>query len=181
VLAAALLLCTLSAYVSEYIGLHAVFGAFLIGTAMPRGVFARRLRELLEPFTLVFLLPVFFTYSGLNTRVTLVDTPELLWVGAAILAASIFAKFVACWLGALASGQPNGRAMGLGALMNARGLTELIILNIGLQAGIIGPALFSIMVVMAIVTTLMASPLFELVYGRQARRAGEIPPLQRHS
>jgi Kef-type K+ transport system membrane component KefB len=177
VLATALLLCTLSAWVSELIGLHAVFGAFLIGTAMPRGVFAKRLRELLEPFTLVFLLPVFFTYSGLNTRLSLVNTAELLWIAAAILAASIFAKFVACWLAALATGQPNRRAMGIGALMNARGLTELIIVNIGLQAGIIAPALFSILVLMAIVTTLMASPLFEIVYGRNARAKGEIPPL----
>ncbi len=180
VLAAALLLCTLSAWLSEFIGLHAVFGAFLIGTAMPRGVFARRLRELLEPFTLVFLLPVFFAYSGLNTQLTLMNTPELLWVALAILAASIFAKFVACWLAALAMGQQNRRAMGVGALMNARGLTELIIVNIGLQAGIIGPALFSMLVLMAIVTTLMASPLFELVYGRRARARGEIPPLDGH-
>jgi Kef-type K+ transport system membrane component KefB len=78
VLAVSLMLCTLSAYVSDIIGLHAVFGAFLIGTAMPRGVFAQRIRALLEPFTLVFLLPVFFTYSGLNTQLTMVNTPQLL-------------------------------------------------------------------------------------------------------
>ncbi len=177
VLAAALMLCTLSAYVSDAIGLHAVFGAFLIGTAMPRGVFAQRMRQLLEPFTLVFLLPVFFTYSGLNTRLSMVNTPQLLLIAAAILAASIFAKFVACWAAALAAGQGNARALALGALMNARGLTELIIINIGLQAGIIGPPLFSMLVLMAIVTTLMASPLFELVYGRAARARGEIAPL----
>lgn len=174
VLAAALMLCTLSAWVSDVIGLHAVFGAFLIGTAMPRGVFADRLRQLLEPFTLVFLLPVFFAFSGLNTSLTMVNTPELAWIAAGILAASIFAKFVACWGAALATGQDNARALGIGALMNARGLTELIIANIGLQAGIIGPALFSMLVLMAIVTTLMASPLFELVYGKGARARGEI-------
>jgi len=177
VLAVSLMLCTLSAYVSDVIGLHAVFGAFLIGTAMPRGVFAQRIRALLEPFTLVFLLPVFFTYSGLNTRLALVNTPQLLLIAGAILAASIFAKFIACWLAALAAGQGNARALALGALMNARGLTELIIVNIGLQAGIIGPALFSMLVLMAIVTTLMASPLFELVYGRAARARGEIGAL----
>jgi len=177
VLAAALMLCTLSAWVSDAIGLHAVFGAFLIGTAMPRGVFAQRLRPLLEPITLVFLLPVFFTYSGLNTRLMLVNTPPLLLVAAGILLASIFAKFIACWCAALAAGQGNPRALGLGALMNARGLTELIIVNIGLTAGVIGPALFSMLVLMAIVTTLMASPLFELVYGRAARQRGEIPAL----
>lgn len=178
VLAAALMLCTLSAYVSDAIGLHAVFGAFLIGTAMPRGVFAQRMRQLLEPFTLVFLLPVFFTYSGLNTRLSMVNTPQLLLIAAAILAASIFAKFVACWAAALAAGQGNARALALGALMNARGLTELIIINIGLQAGVIGPALFSMLVLMAIVTTLMASPVFEVVYGREARKSGELGALE---
>jgi Kef-type K+ transport system membrane component KefB len=177
VLAAALMACTLSAWISDAIGLHAVFGAFLIGTAMPRGVFAERLHKLLEPFTLVFLLPVFFTFSGLNTRLTMVNTPLLAWIAAGILVASIFSKFVACWGAARAAGQDNSRALGIGALMNARGLTELIIINIGLQAGIIGPALFSILVLMAIVTTLMASPLFELVYGRNARARGELPPL----
>jgi len=177
VLAAALMACTLAAYVSDAIGLHAVFGAFLIGTAMPRGVFAERLRQLLEPFTLVFLLPVFFTFSGLNTRLTMVNTPELAWIAAGILVASIIAKFLACYVAARATGQENARALGIGALMNARGLTELIIINIGLQAGIIGPALFSILVLMAIVTTLMASPLFEWVYGRGARARGELPPV----
>jgi Kef-type K+ transport system membrane component KefB len=165
ILATALMLCTLSAYLSELVGLHAVFGAFLIGTAMPRGVFAERLRKLLEPFTLVFLLPVFFTYSGLHTQLAMVNTPWLMVVALGILAASIFAKFVACWLAALLSGQDNRSALGIGALMNARGLTELIIVNIGLQAGIIGPALFSMLVLMAIVTTLMASPLFDWVHG----------------
>jgi len=154
-----------------------VFGAFLIGAAMPRGVYAQLVRQLLEPFTLVFLLPVFFTYSGLNTQLSMVNTPQLLLVTALILVASIFAKFIACWLAALAAGQGNRNALALGALMNARGLTELIIVNIGLSAGIIGPSLFSMLVLMAIVTTLMASPLFEWVYGRAARDRGELAPL----
>jgi Kef-type K+ transport system membrane component KefB len=178
VLAAALMLFTLSAWVADFIGLHAVFGGFLIGTAMPRGVFADRLKQLLEPFTLVFLLPVFFTYSGLNTQLTMVNSLPLLWIALAILAASIFAKFVACWAAARLSGLDHRSALGIGALMNARGLTELIILNIGLSAGIIGSALFSMMVLMAIVTTLMASPLFEWVYGHSARARGELPPLK---
>jgi len=178
VLAAALMLFTLSAWFADFIGLHAVFGGFLIGTAMPRGVFATRLRQLLEPFTLVFLLPVFFTFSGLNTQLTMVNTAPLLLIALGILAASIFAKFVACWAAARVTGLDNRSALGIGALMNARGLTELIILNIGLTAGIIGSALFSMMVLMAIVTTLMASPLFEWVYGRSARARGELPRLK---
>jgi len=178
VLAAALILFTVSAWFADFIGLHAVFGGFLIGTAMPRGVFAERLKQLLEPFTLVFLLPVFFTYSGLNTQLTMVNTTSLLQIALGVLAASIFAKLVACWAAARVTGLDNRSALGIGALMNARGLTELIILNIGLSAGIIGPALFSMMVLMAIVTTLMASPLFEAVYGRDARRRGVLPPLK---
>ena len=91
-------------------------------------------------------------------------------IALAILAVSIFAKFGACWAAARLSGQDNRTALGIGALMNSRGLMELIIINIGLQAGVIGPALFSMLVLMAIVTTLMASPLFEAGL-RPARRA----------
>jgi len=177
-LAAALVLFAFSAWTADVIGLHAVFGGFLIGTAMPRGVFAERIKQRLEPFTLAFLLPLFFAYSGLNTQLTIVNTPGLFAIALGVLAASIFSKFIACWAAARLSGQENRSALGIGALMNARGLTELIILNIGLSAGIIGPALFSMMVFMAIVTTLMASPLFEAVYGRAARARGELPPLK---
>ena len=113
---------------------------------------------------------MFFTYSGLNTQLTLVADPSLLSIALAVLAVSVLAKFGACWAAARLSGQDNRTALGIGALMNSRGLMELIIINIGLQAGVIGPALFSMLVLMAIVTTLMASPLFEVVYGRQARK-----------
>ena len=114
VLAVSLMLCTLSAYLSDVIGLHAVFGAFLIGTAMPRGVYAQRVRQLLEPFTLVFLLPVFFTYSGLNTQLTLVNSPQLLTIAALILAA-VDLREVHRLLGGGAggrAGQPHGPGAG---------------------------------------------------------------------
>lgn len=173
-----LMLFMLSAFIADGIGLHAVFGGFLLGTVMPRGVFAERTKALLEPFTVVLLLPMFFTYSGLNTQLTMVNSPELLMIAAAVLAASIVAKFGACWAAARLSGQDNRTALGIGALMNSRGLMELIIINIGLQAGVIGPALFSMLVLMAIVTTLMASPLFEWVYGREARASGELQALE---
>jgi Kef-type K+ transport system membrane component KefB len=174
----ALMLFMLSAYVADAIGLHAVFGGFLLGTVMPRGALADNLRKLLEPFTVVLLLPMFFTYSGLNTQLSMVNNVALLLIAAVILVASILAKFGACWAAARLSGQDNRTALGIGALMNARGLMELIIINIGLQAGVIGPALFSILVLMAIATTLMASPLFEYVYGREARARGELGSLQ---
>jgi Kef-type K+ transport system membrane component KefB len=168
----------LSAYTADAIGLHAVFGGFLLGCVMPRGVLADNVRQQLEPFTVIVLLPMFFTYSGLNTQLTLVADPYLLMVALAVLAMSVFAKFGACWAAARLSGQDNRTALGIGALMNSRGLTELIMINIGLQAGVIGSALFSMLVLMAIVTTLMASPVFEWVYGREARKSGELAALE---
>ena len=122
--------------------------------------------------------PMFFTYSGLNTRLDMVNSVSLIGLALLILVASIFAKFFACWAAARISGEDNRTALGIGALMNARGLMELIIINIGLQKGIIGPTLFSIMVLMAIVTTMMAGPLFELVYGKKARASGELDELE---
>jgi Kef-type K+ transport system membrane component KefB len=174
-----LALFMLSAYTADAIGLHAVFGGFLLGCVMPRGVLADTVRKQLEPFTVIVLLPMFFTYSGLNTQLTLVADPSLLAIALAVLACSVFAKFGACWAAARLTGQDNRTALGVGVLMNARGLMELIIINIGLQAGVIGPALFSMLVLMAMVTTLMASPIFELVYGKQARASGELGALSR--
>lgn len=168
-LAVAMMLFMAAAWAMDAIGIHAVFGGFMLGVAMPRGAFAEQLRKTLEPVTVVVLLPCFFTYSGLNTQLSLVDDGNLLGIAAAILAGSILAKGGACYLAARATGHSHREAAGIGSLMNARGLMELIIINIGLQRGIIEPALFSIMVVMAIVTTLMASPLFEFFYGRHAR------------
>jgi Kef-type K+ transport system membrane component KefB len=178
VFAIVLTLFMLAAYTADAIGLHAVFGGFLLGCVMPRGVLADSVRKQLESFTVVVLLPMFFTYSGLNTQLTLVADPSQLLVAVAVLAMSVFAKFGACWAAARLSGQDNRTALGIGALMNSRGLMELIIINIGLQAGVIGPGLFSMLVLMAIVTTLMASPLFEIVYGRKAREAGELEALE---
>jgi Kef-type K+ transport system membrane component KefB len=169
-----LMLLMLAAWAMDAAGIHAVFGGFLLGAAMPRGFLAQELRRQLEPLAVVFLLPMFFTFSGLNTRLDMVNSTGLLLIAAVVLVASIAAKGVACWAAARLAGEDNRTAMAVGTLMNARGVMELIILNIGLQKGIIQPALFSIMVLMAIVTTLMASPLFEWVYGKKARAAGEL-------
>lgn len=171
-LALVLILYLLSAWSMDAAGIHAVFGGFLLGAAMPRGALAQGIRDKLEPVTVVLLLPFFFTYSGLHTELTLLADPALLAVALAVLAVSVLAKGGASYAAARLSGQDHASAMGIGSLMNARGLMELIVINIGLQRGIIGPALFSMLVLMAIVTTLMASPLFELVYGRDARRKG---------
>lgn len=173
-LSTCLMLLMLSAWATDAAGIHAVFGGFLLGVAMPRGLLTRELQRDLEPFTVVFLLPMFFTYSGLNTRLDMVNSLPLLGVALVVLAASCLGKFGACWAAARLTGSDNRLALAVGALMNARGMMELILLNIGLQKGIIQPPLFSILVLMAVVTTLMASPVFELVYGRHARAEGKL-------
>jgi Kef-type K+ transport system membrane component KefB len=174
VLGITLALFCLSCFLMDAIGIHAIFGGFILGAVMPRGLFATELKKKVEPLAVILLLPMFFTYSGLNTRMDMVNSVDLLVIALAILAASIVAKFGACYVAARIAGEDNRTALGIGALMNSRGLMELIIINIGLQKGIIGPTLFSMLVLMAIVTTMMASPLFEAVYGRKARASGEL-------
>jgi Kef-type K+ transport system membrane component KefB len=179
-LAVVMMLFGLSAWAMDAAGLHSVFGGFLLGVAMPRGLLTREIRRSVEPVTIAMLVPMFFAFSGLNTQLTMVNSLNLTAIAAVILVGSIAAKGLACWAAARATGQDNATAMAVGTLMNARGLMELIIINIGLQKGIIGPALFSMLVVMAIVTTLMASPLFELVYGKRARASGQLGQLNEH-
>lgn len=170
-LAIVMALFCLSAWLMDAIGIHAVFGGFLLGACMPRGALTEKLRETLTPVTVVFLLPMFFTFSGLKTHLGMVFTPELALATVAILLASFAGKGIACWAAARATGESNQDAMAIGSLMNARGLMELILINIGLQAGVIRDGLFSILVLMAIVTTLMATPLFNLVMRRREARA----------
>jgi Kef-type K+ transport system membrane component KefB len=177
VLGVVLILFMLSAWAMDAVGIHAVFGGFILGVAMPRGLLTEEIKRQLEPFAVLVLLPMFFTFSGLNTQLTMVDNIGLAAVTLVILAGSVLAKGGACWAAARLTGQDNATALGIGALMNARGLMELIIINIGLQRGVIGPALFSILVLMAIITTLMASPLFEWLYGDKARERGELGAL----
>ena len=173
-----LVLVMMGSWLTDRIGIYSVFGAFVLGTAMPRGVFASELQRLLAPLTAGLLLPIFFVYSGLNTKVGLISTWYLAGVAALVLLAACVGKGVACWLAARLNGEPPRQAMAIGALMNTRGLMELIALNIGYERGIITQTLFSIMVLMALATTLMATPLFELAYGRRGRRAGTVGPVQ---
>ncbi|GAB1539878.1 cation:proton antiporter [Scytonema sp. NUACC21] len=152
-----------SSWVTDAVGIYAVFGAFILGTAMPRGEFAEQLRDRTEFLTTSLLLPIFFVFSGLNTQIGLVNTPILWSITALIVAIAIIGKGIACMLAAKFAGENWRQSATIGALMNARGLMELIILNIGLEQGIITPTLFTIMVIMAIVTTLMTSPLVALL------------------
>jgi Kef-type K+ transport system membrane component KefB len=159
-------LLALGAWFTEGIGLHGVFGAFIMGVAMPRGLVTTTLIERVQPLTVALLLPLFFTYSGLNTQMGLLDSGYLWMMAGLVLVVAIGGKGVACWFAARATGVSNREALGIGTLMNVRGLMELIIINIGLQRGIITPALFATLVIMAVVTTLMASPIFDLLVGR---------------
>jgi Kef-type K+ transport system membrane component KefB len=171
-----LLLLFLAAYATDRVGIYAVFGAFVLGIAMPRGEYVQRIQPQIEPLTRNLLLPLFFVYSGLNTHLGLVGAAGLWGVALLVLLAACLGKGGACYLAARLSGEPRREAVAIGALMNARGLMELIILNIGLERGLVTPVLFSVMVLMAVVTTLMATPLFNLVYSEQdtaaARAAG---------
>ena len=161
-----LLVVVAAAAVTDGLGLHAVGGACVAGLVMPRGRLAVDVRRQMENLTTTLLLPLFFVYSGLNTSILLVNTPWLWMVTALIVGCAVAGKAGACSLAARAAGEAWREALAIGSLMNARGLMELIILNIGLQAGVITPTLFTIMVLMAVLTTLMASPLFRLVSGR---------------
>lgn len=151
-----LMLCS---WFTDFIGIYAVFGAFILGTVMPRGVFAQQVHAQTEVLTTSLFLPIFFVFSGLNTQIGLVNTPQLWLITALIVMIAVLGKGIACMLAARAAGENWRDAATIGSLMNARGLMELIILNIGLEQKVITPTLFTIMVIMAIVTTLMTSPL----------------------
>jgi Kef-type K+ transport system membrane component KefB len=156
------------AWFTDRIDLHAVFGAFIVGAAIPRGVMHRDIIARIQPLTVGLLLPLFFTYSGLNTKIGLLNSVYLWGMCGVVLVASILGKGVACWAAARATGLSHRESLGIGALMNARGLMELIIINIGLQRGVISEELFAILVIMAVITTLMASPIFDLMRLNQA-------------
>jgi len=164
-------LMAVGAWLTDAIGLHAVFGAFVIGVAMPRGVVADSLIVHIQPLTSTLLLPLFFAYSGLNTQMGLLDSGYLWGMALAVMAAATLGKGAACWAAARLSGLNNRDSLGVGTLMNVRGLMELIIINIGLQRGIISLELFAILVIMAMATTFMASPLFEWLMRRESSAA----------
>jgi Kef-type K+ transport system membrane component KefB len=156
-----------SALITESLGVHAVFGAFLIGALMPKDrEFVRTLTERLEGVTLL-LLPLFFAATGLRTSIALVSGAEMWFYCALTVAVAIIGKFGGAMFAARASGAGWRESGAIGVLMNTRGLMELIVLNIGLDIGVISPALFTILVLMALVTTFMAGPLIELIYPKR--------------
>jgi K+:H+ antiporter len=142
------------------IGIHALFGAFLLGVVTPHdSVIAQDLRRKLEDFVVVIALPVFFAFSGLRTRIGLQGDPAQ-WLDLLIIVAvASVGKIGGCLLAAWSQGVPRREAWGLGILMNTRGLMELIVLNVGLDLKVLSPHLFSLLVLMAVITTVATTPL----------------------
>jgi Kef-type K+ transport system membrane component KefB len=154
----------LSALVTEWIGVHAIFGAFLFGAMIPHdGSLARALIQKLQDAVTILLLPAFFAFTGMRTQIGLVSgLSQWLLCGLIILVATA-GKFGGTLAAARLTGMGWRQAASLGILMNTRGLMELIVLNIGLDLGVISPALFTMMVLMALVTTIATTPALELV------------------
>lgn len=149
----------LAALATESIGIHLLFGSFLAGAIMPKNAgFVRYVHDRLESLTLI-LLPLFFTFTGLRTSITLVHGVEMWIYCLCIIAVAVIGKMGGSMIAARAAGLPWRDSAGIGVLMNTRGLMELVILNIGLDLHVITPALFTMMVIMALVTTLMTVPL----------------------
>lgn len=159
----------LSALATDRIGIHAIFGAFLFGAIMPQhSELITELTNKLEDFALIFLLPLFFAFSGLRTEIGQLGTDTTLWLYcAAIVGAAIVGKWGGSALAARMVGLSWRESLGLGILMNCRGLTELVILNIGLDLGVIPPTLFAMLVIMALVTTFMTTPILAAIYPRE--------------
>ena len=153
-----------SALFTQIIGIHALFGAFLAGVVMPaREDFRRFLRERLESFSSVFLLPLFFAFTGLRTQVGLLEDGKGWLLCALIVAAAIAGKLGGSSLAARAAGIPWRESLAIGTMMNARGLVELIALNIGYEMGVLSPRMFTMMVLMALITTCMTGPLLSVL------------------
>jgi Kef-type K+ transport system membrane component KefB len=157
-----ILLALAFALTTEWLGVHALFGAFLAGAIVPREAGrAAAIADRLEDVVGTVLLPVFFAFTGLRTEIGLVTTAGLWGVFAVILAAAIFGKLGGSAAAARWTGMPWPDALAIGLLMNTRGLMELVILNVGLEIGVISPALFAMMVLMALATTVMTAPLLD--------------------
>ena len=153
-----------SSYITEVIGIHALFGAFLAGVIMPTNVnFRHVFQEKVEDLSQVLLLPLFFVYTGLRTQIGLLNDVHLWLVFAAIVGVATIGKFGGSALAARWVGQSWKNSLTIGALMNTRGLMELIVLNIGYDLGVLTPQVFAMMVLMALVTTFMTGPAIDTI------------------
>jgi Kef-type K+ transport system membrane component KefB/nucleotide-binding universal stress UspA family protein len=171
ILGLVVLLMLASAWTTEWLGIHALFGAFFMGAMMPRNkYFLSSIIDKLNDVTVVLLLPIFFALTGLNTSIGLIHGSEMWMFFGLILAAAVIGKLGGSSIAARISALHWRESLGLGILMNTRGLMELIILSIGLELGVISHAVFTMMVMMALVTTFMTTPFFDWAYPRRLVR-----------
>ncbi len=173
-LAGILLLMLASAWVTEWLGIHALFGAFCFGAVMPKErSFMHTLGGKIEHVTVVFLLPIFFANAGLRTSIGLVSGLEMWSYFGLVMLVAVAGKFGGSTIAARMTGLPWREASALGILMNTRGLMELVILTIGLDLGVISPALFAMMIMMALLTTFMTTPILQWIYPLDLLRESE--------
>jgi Kef-type K+ transport system membrane component KefB len=154
----------ISSYATEVIGIHALFGAFMAGAIMPENIKFRNIFiEKVEDVALVLLLPLFFVFTGLRTEIGLLNDPYLWKVTGLIILVAVVGKFIGSAIAAKFVGQNWKDSLTIGALMNTRGLMELVVLNIGYDLGVLTPEIFAMMVIMALVTTFMTGPALDLI------------------
>lgn len=159
-----LLVLIVSAYVCEIIGIHALFGAFLAGTVMPQNFsFKKILTEKIEDVSMILLLPLFFVFTGLRTQIGLLNSPHLWLICLLVIAVAVAGKFFGSAFAARFTGQSWKDSLIIGALMNTRGLMELVVLNIGYDLGVLNDEMFTVMVLMALVTTFMTGPALSFI------------------
>jgi Kef-type K+ transport system membrane component KefB len=153
-----------SAYSTEVIGIHALFGAFMAGAIMPESAKFRNIFiEKVEDIAVILLLPLFFVFTGLRTEIGLINEPYLWKITGFIILVAVIGKFIGSALAARFVGQNWRDSLTIGALMNTRGLMELVVLNIGYELGVLSPKVFTMMVIMALVTTFMTGPALDII------------------
>lgn len=166
----------ISSYATEVIGIHALFGAFMAGAIMPENIKFRNIFiEKVEDVALVLLLPLFFVFTGLRTEIGLLNDPYLWKVTGLIILVAVVGKFIGSAFAAKFVGQNWKDSLTIGALMNTRGLMELVVLNIGYDLGVLSPEIFTMAVIMALVTTFMTGPALDLINWAFKSKQEEIP------
>lgn len=166
-----------SSYITEVIGIHALFGAFMTGAIIPENMKFRNIFiEKVEDVSVILLLPLFFVFTGLRTELGLLNDPTLWLTAGIIILVAVVGKFVGSTLAAKFVGQSWKDSLSIGALMNTRGLVELVVLNIGYDLGVLTPEVFAMMVIMALVTTMMTGPALNII-----NRAFKDKPLSQSS